>query len=257
MYKHRIEMHNSTSAKEVVPIILSFFQPKSVVDIGCAYGAWLSVFKEFGIETILGVDGNNVDSKNLFIEESEFIPFNLEDFFLYNNEFDLVISLEVAEHLHESASDNYIKTLVSLGKVILFSSAIPNQGGDGHINEQWHSYWQKKFKTYDYEYYDVIRPLIWFNDKIDWWYRQNIFFVIHKSINVQFEKQNHILSAFHPYWFNKYKYLAQKLEQDNKELKDELLAKTKKIERILNGYDGIKKSIIILYKSVKNRFRHI
>jgi 2-polyprenyl-3-methyl-5-hydroxy-6-metoxy-1,4-benzoquinol methylase len=50
--------------------------------------------------------------------------------------FDLVISLEVAEHLPESAADAFIDSLVRHGDVILFSAAIPFQGGHRHINEQ-------------------------------------------------------------------------------------------------------------------------
>jgi 2-polyprenyl-3-methyl-5-hydroxy-6-metoxy-1,4-benzoquinol methylase len=56
-------------------------------------------------------------------------------------EFDLVVSLEVAEHLPASAADQFVNTLVKHGKKILFSAAIPGQGGQDHLNEQWPDYW--------------------------------------------------------------------------------------------------------------------
>ena len=34
------------SAREVVPLILELVNPRSVVDVGCGVGTWLSVFVE-------------------------------------------------------------------------------------------------------------------------------------------------------------------------------------------------------------------
>ena len=46
------EKSSLQSAKEVVPIILRLINPKSVVDVGCGIGTWLSVFKEKGVENL-------------------------------------------------------------------------------------------------------------------------------------------------------------------------------------------------------------
>ena len=45
------------SARVMVPILLKLVEVRSVVDIGCGTGAWLSVFQENGVEDIWGVDG--------------------------------------------------------------------------------------------------------------------------------------------------------------------------------------------------------
>ena len=45
------------SAQIIIPLLMSSFPIKSVVDLGCADGTWLSVFRSFGVGEILGVDG--------------------------------------------------------------------------------------------------------------------------------------------------------------------------------------------------------
>ena len=53
--------------------------------------------------------------------------------------FDLALSLEVAEHLPPECGSEFVQTLTDLSSVILFSAAIPFQGGTDHLNEQWPS----------------------------------------------------------------------------------------------------------------------
>ena len=58
---------------------------------------------------------------------------------------------------------------IKAGNVILFSAAIPNQGGQNHINEQWLTYWEEKFSKYNYIIHDIIRPLFWDDPELFWW----------------------------------------------------------------------------------------
>jgi hypothetical protein len=51
--------------------------------------------------------------------------------------FDLALCLEVAEHLPAAAGDSLVRRLASVGARILFSAAIPGQGGRNHVNEKW------------------------------------------------------------------------------------------------------------------------
>jgi hypothetical protein len=57
----------------------------------------------------------------------------------------------------------------------LFSAAVPGQTGDGHVNEQWPDYWIDKFKQQGYSFADIIRPAVWENEDVLWWYAQNTF----------------------------------------------------------------------------------
>lgn len=104
--------------------------------------------------------------KKLEIPEERFLSFELNNPFRIDRQFDLVISLEVAEHLPKECAATFVDSLTRLGPVILFSAAIPFQGGTDHINEQWLDYWAKYFQEKGYVAIDCIRKRIWQNDKV-------------------------------------------------------------------------------------------
>lgn len=190
--------YNTKAAKEVVPIIMELLKPKSIIDVGCGIGTWLSVFEDFGVKDIVGIDGEYVDRNLLHISEDKFIPKDLTKPLKLDRKFDLVVCLEVAEHLPEAVADTFIEGLVSLGDFILFSAAIPGQGGEGHLNEQWPTYWQSKFKQHGFDLCDFIRSGIWLNESIDWWYRQNIFLVVKEDTKVVLPGIRNPLDIVHP-----------------------------------------------------------
>jgi SAM-dependent methyltransferase len=214
IFIHDPVIYNTKAAQEIVPILINLLQPTSVIDVGCGIGTWLSVFQDFGVEDILGIDGEYVDRNLLHshIDESKFIAHKLTQPFKINRKFDLVISLEVAEHLPEESADIFVNTLVSLGDYIVFSAAIPNQGGEDHINEQWPTYWSIKFKQYGFDMHDCIRFALWSNTDINWWYKQNIFLVVKSGIQppaIASSKKN-ILPIVHPELYNeKLNYMKQ------------------------------------------------
>lgn len=181
---YRIQKEASKrSAREIIPLILGFIHPKSVVDVGCGLGTWLTVFKEFGITECLGIDGDYIKKNMLQIPQEEFLPFDLTKPLQLNREFDLVVSLEVAEHLPAECAEIFIDSVTKLGHVILFSAAIPFQGGVCHVNEQWPHYWLKYFKKNNYLIIDCLRRAIWDNENVEPYYAQNIFvFVKHNCI---------------------------------------------------------------------------
>lgn len=161
------------SAREIVPLVIKLLNPKSVIDVGCGLGTWLSVFKEHGVEDILGVDGDYVDQEKLQIPRTSYLSTDLNKPLTLDRQWDLVISLEVAEHLPSSSAESFVDSLTKLGKVILFSAAIPFQGGEHHINEQWQDYWAKLFQQQNYLPVDCIRRKVWQNDKVSFYYAQN------------------------------------------------------------------------------------
>ena len=139
------------SAREMVPMIYDLFKPQSVIDIGCGVGGWLRAFKEIcKVEDVRGVDGEYVKTDNLKIPRDKFISYDLTKFYDAGRSFDLSMSLEVGEHLPDSAADDFVKTLVKAARKVVFSAAIPGQGGTFHINEQYPEYWAEKFAKYDY-----------------------------------------------------------------------------------------------------------
>ncbi len=171
----------SHSAQVIVPLILEFIQPSSVIDIGCATGEWLAVFNQYGIKNILGVDGSYVNKMLLKIPEDNFVVFDLEKPLTLSQEYDLVISLEVAEHLPQKCAQEFINSLTNLGPIILFSAAIPFQGGTNHLNEQWQDYWMEYFNREGFLPVDCLRKRIWQYKDIAIHYKQNMLFYVKKS----------------------------------------------------------------------------
>lgn len=169
-----IEQTVSDSAQIIVPLIMGLLQPNTVIDVGCGLGTWLSVFKEYGVKDILGIDGDYIDRENLQIPQENFLSVDLKKPLTLESKWDLVVSLEVAEHLPNSAAKTFVNSLTKLGKVILFSAAIPFQGGQHHINEQWQDYWVKHFQNIGYLPVDCIRRKVWQNPNVAYWYAQNI-----------------------------------------------------------------------------------
>lgn len=162
---------------------MKLLNPNSVVDVGCGLAQWLSVFRDAGVSDILGIDGNHVPRELIYIDQDCFMTYDLEECknFSIDRKYDLAVSLEVAEHLLPDKADGSVDMLTSLSDVILFSAAIPGQTGENHFNEQPHDYWQGKFLLKGYYMMDILRPVIWNNININWWYRQNIFLLIKKD----------------------------------------------------------------------------
>jgi len=217
-YIHSIESFNTRAAEEIVPQIIKFFNPKSVVDVGCGIGTWLNVCKSFGINDILGIEGHHLDTNLLMIGKDDIFFWDLEKEFLINRKFDIALCLEVAEHISSGASARFIKSLANLSDVIIFSAAIPGQGGQGHINEQWMDYWQTEFQKNNFEFYDLLRPLFWNNEKVDWWYRQNIIVAIRNGITNCFSKNHFPLNAVHPVLFENKNKIIRDLAVENEDL---------------------------------------
>jgi SAM-dependent methyltransferase len=187
------------SPRELVPIFLRNSSIKSVVDVGCGLGTFLRAFKEGGVEDVLGIDGKWCKKELLFenISQSEFLESDLELEIKINRKFDLAISLEVAEHLSPERAVSFVRDLCNLSDTIIFSAAIPFQGGDNHINERPLSYWVQIFNDHGYECFDEIRPVIWDNSKVFWWYRQNTL-LFRKKINEIPKNVDSIINIVHP-----------------------------------------------------------
>ncbi|MEG4998264.1 glycosyltransferase [Microcoleus sp. B4-D4] len=169
------------SAGEIIPLLLDLLQPilpKSVVDVGCGTGGWLAAFHKLGIADCLGIDGDYVDRTLLEIPLNQFKSYDLKQPLQVERKFDLAISLEVAEHLPSTCAENFVNSLTKLAPVILFSAAIPFQGGVEHLNEQWPQYWAYYFQQNGFVVIDCLRKKIWNNDKVEPWYAQNILIFV-------------------------------------------------------------------------------
>ena len=162
------------SAQVVVRTLVDWLAPQSVIDVGCGAGAWAAAFADQGVGTVHGVDAPWLPQDVLQIPASDFIAHDLRTPLSLDRQYDLVLSLEVAEHLPEAQAASFVASLVGLGDIVVFSAAIPNQGGHDHKNEQWPAYWAALFAEHDYVPVDVLRLPFWDDEAVEWWYAQNM-----------------------------------------------------------------------------------
>jgi SAM-dependent methyltransferase len=195
-----------TSAEAVIPLLLELVDVRSAVDVGCGVGTWLSAFRAHGIEDVLGIDGDYVPREQLKIPLEQFQGADLTQPLKIGRRFDLAVSLEVAEHLPPSISDQFVASLVGLADLVLFSAAIPRQRGSKHINERWQSWWAERFAEHGFVAVDCVRRRIWSDPNVEWWYAQNVILYVSSgqlSANPRLQREYELmgtgqLSLVHP-----------------------------------------------------------
>ena len=161
------------AARLIGPVLLELAPVRSAIDVGGGRGIWLGVLKELGVSEVLAVDGDYVDVARLAVARDEFLAADLERPLRLGRTADLAISLETAEHLAPSRADSFVADLCALAPVVLFSAAVPRQGGTNHINEQWQSYWAERFARHGYRPSDAIRQNLWHDQDAGAVYLQN------------------------------------------------------------------------------------
>jgi SAM-dependent methyltransferase len=164
------------SASIVAPLVLHHVAPLgplptlSLLDVGCGQGWWAKAFQDLGVANVTGIDGDYVQDPVVpFIGHD--ISKSLPEF---DEKYDVLLCLEVAEHLPEHRADSFVAELCERSDIIVFSAAIPFQTGTHHINCQWLSYWAEKFKSHGYNLVDSIRWEVWNNPQVESWYKQNV-----------------------------------------------------------------------------------
>jgi SAM-dependent methyltransferase len=147
----------------------------SVIDIGCGRGVWSAEWRKRGLQDVCGVDGDYVQKSSLLIPPENFLARDISKSFDVARRFDLVQCLEVAEHVPAEHAETLVSNIVRHGDVVLFSAAIPGQGGEFHVNERPYDYWRKQFAAKGYDMYDAVRAAVVSNSEIEPWYRYNAF----------------------------------------------------------------------------------
>jgi hypothetical protein len=139
--------HETAQALHLGELLYSRFSPVSVIDIGGGPGVYLLPFKQHGAK-VLCVDGAPAAGGS--VDASEFELVDLRNPYQPTERYSLALCIEVAEHLQPEHADTLVETLVHCADRIYFSAARPNQGGEGHYNEQDKAYWLDKFSRYGY-----------------------------------------------------------------------------------------------------------
>lgn len=157
------------SAAIIAPLVVRDVAPRTVIDVGCGQGWWGAEFARLGAD-VVGIDGAYVQDRAL----PHFVEHDLREPLPDVPRADLVVCLEVAEHLPERRAASFIADLCRLGDHVLFSAAIPHQTGAGHIHLRWSSYWAALFLEHGYGCDTSLRWEVWDDARVEPWYRQNI-----------------------------------------------------------------------------------
>jgi len=143
----------------IIDEILDF---NTILDIGSANGFFIDYFADKNKE----IQGIEIDTRFLpFLSKSSksnTLFQDVTDIESLNKKYDLVICVEVAEHINKFKSDKLVKFISEhTNKYIYFTAATPYQKGIGHINCESNFFWLNKFRKYNiYIDYDLTEQLI-------------------------------------------------------------------------------------------------
>lgn len=169
------------SARALIAKLYPALRPESVIDLGCGRGVWLAEWQNAGARSVLGVDGDYVDQDQLVVPQDAFLAADLTRPLQPGRRFDLAQSLEVGEHLPQSAAATLVDSLTAASDRVLFSAAVRGQGGEFHINEQPLSFWEDLFKARGYRAYDCLRPYLKDDRSVAPWYRYNAILYVNDA----------------------------------------------------------------------------
>jgi SAM-dependent methyltransferase len=191
------------SARVIVPLVYELFEPRTVVDVGCGEGWFAREFANCGCtvkaydESVTGdrvewtdsFDGPPGRGGNVTFRHADLLGDVRGD--VWGDYSDLAVCLEVAEHLPAIAADPFIATLCALAPVVLFSAAIPGQGGHGHLNEQPPAYWVERFERHGFEVSGELRWHFWGAADVEPWYQQNLLVAVNRDRVMNDIARNH------------------------------------------------------------------
>lgn len=169
------------SSKQVASIINSYYDFKTILDIGCGMGLYIQELQKLG-KDVIGCDNSVYGIKKAPQEIIVFYADVTKPIFL-NKKFDIVLCFEVAEHIKKKDSKQLIDNCTNHSDTILFTAAPKGQGGVGHINEQSFEYWKNLFHLKNFQYYydlsEKIKQEMKSNNVVEW--IANNFMSFHKT----------------------------------------------------------------------------
>lgn len=152
---------------------------RTVVDIGCGPGTYVSAFRECGFDAF-GIDVDERIRGKDYIIHADIFDYH------FDHKVDLAVSLEVAEHLQPETSLMFVDKLIEASDMILFSAAYPGQNGDGHINCRFLKEWMEIFASKGYCVDDVatyhMKEHIVFDKKVTGWFTRNAVILVNKAV---------------------------------------------------------------------------
>lgn len=185
-YYEYVDENAYASAPVIADSIIDLFDPKSILDIGCGTGALLYELRKRGIagtgleyseEALTYCRERGVDVMK-FDLRSKNDPFP-------NRNFDVVVSMEVAQQLPESSADDLVDLICEHGNHVVFTAATPGQGGRAYVNQQPHRYWIEKFRSRGFQFLEKQSAKWrqeWEDEVVSSWYSKNLMLFSDRAI---------------------------------------------------------------------------
>ena len=174
-----------SSAKKIIKLFPDYFDPKSILDIGCGSGEWILAFQnQYPLCKLTGIDGHWIKSDELISKSNDFIVADLNSGLpveIFDKKYDLISCLETITDLPKKKGEHLIHQLCKITNLCLFSSGTPIQTHGPHKNRQWQSYWHNLFEKNGFKALDFIRSATWNDSEVGPWYSQNCFLFVEKS----------------------------------------------------------------------------
>lgn len=173
---------SSRSAQRLLPLVMAALAPRSVIDVGCGRGVWLAEFMRLGVGDAIGVDGDYVTADTLAMPVGRFVPRDITQPFDLGRQFDLALCLEVGEHVPNEASSELVSNIARHAAMVVFSAAVPGQGGQDHINEMPLEFWRGLFEARGFEAFDPFRRALRGFREVEPWYRNNVLLYVRSEL---------------------------------------------------------------------------
>ena len=169
------------SAKTMVNTIYNELEmPKSFLDIGCGPGHFSNEIKRLGKNSVCVTAIDISKQAKKFIEPNiNFIQYDLRMHLDLSKKFDVVLCLEVIEHIEEEYENILCESIVRhVGKYLIITVAQPNQRALGHVNLKSLKYWIRKFESFGLIYKNDLSEkwaYNWFTDgDVQFYFYNNI-----------------------------------------------------------------------------------
>jgi len=187
LFQSTASIYNGVQAvlDEIMPYLADV---QSIMDFGCGMGCWSAVLHKKGFSRFQLIDHPSIPlDKILFPDKACFLGVDLDKELPAVIKSDLVICTEVLEHFSTKRSLELLDFITDCADLILFSAAIPGQGGVGHMNEQRHAFWHNEFSKRGYKWFDGFKPALVHQKEIPFYLRQNLFFYYKPTASFRFQ----------------------------------------------------------------------
>ena len=188
------------SAAATLPFIFATLTPggtpDAMLDVGAGEGHWSAEALRLGVPAVHAIDMESHHRYGVTVYEHDARLVKLP-LWEGKERWPLTLCLEMAEHLDAASCDFLVAELCRVSSEIVWSAAIPGQGGDGHVNEQWPAYWAERFNLHGFVLDDPGWRLdLWDDARVEPWYAQNLLYAYRPAPG--WVAQPHPLALVHP-----------------------------------------------------------